>query len=251
MKPSLAFGIKTVSIVAAAVALAFLFNAVRPQISVQPQASGPAVENPAPGGEISLEDAEALYRVGEAVFLDARDPEEYEKGHIEGALSLPPAAFTREFPDVRAKLEHKTAITYCDGEFCELSHELAQQLVAAGVADVRVLKNGWSLWKENLPTATGTEPAPDATMGATFDTAPDADIPPDADNTTTPATEAETTEDNVETPAVDFESTEKIDKIPAADSEITSENGTPEVSTDAETAPDADLTIDTNASETP
>jgi rhodanese-related sulfurtransferase len=303
LNPSLAFGLKTLSIVGAAVALAFLFNAARPQIPTQPQPPGPVVESPAPSGEISLEEAESLYREGRAVFLDARDPEEYAAGHIDGALSLSPIAFTREFPDMQARLEQKTVITYCDGELCELSYELAQQLTAAGVTDVRVFKNGWSLWKENLPTATGTESAPEATMGATFDTAPDADSRPDAAATASeepteagaetpiadsdpvaepaeaPAADSDSAAEPAETPAADFDSAVEPAETPAADSdpaaeptetpvadsdsaaettetpvadaEPMSENST-EVSADTETvAPDANLTIDTNASETP
>ena len=37
-------------------------------------------------------------------------------------------------------------VTYCDGEACELSRDLADQLKAHGLKDVLVLKNGWTLW---------------------------------------------------------------------------------------------------------
>ncbi|MDO4767865.1 MAG: rhodanese-like domain-containing protein [Pseudomonadota bacterium] len=167
MKPSLAFGIKTLLIVAAAVGLAFLFDAARQETLriASPEPAAPAPENVPASRDISLNDAEVLYRSGQAVFLDARDPDLYEGGHIEGALSLPPFAFTREFPAIRDRLERKTVITYCDGEFCELSHELAEQLSAAGVPGVRVLRNGWALWRgHGLPTAAGPVPAPDAGM---------------------------------------------------------------------------------------
>lgn len=165
MKPSLAFGIKTLLIVAAAVGLAFLFDAARQETLriASPEPAAPAPENVPASRDISLKDAEVLYRSGQAVFFDARDPDLYEGGHIEGALSLPPFAFTREFPAIRDRLERKTVITYCDGEFCELSHELAEQLSAAGVPGVRVLRNGWALWRDHgLPTAAGPVPAPDA-----------------------------------------------------------------------------------------
>jgi 3-mercaptopyruvate sulfurtransferase SseA len=46
-----------------------------------------------------------------------------------------------------------TIITYCDGESCELSHELALFLKEMGFANVRVLVNGWTVWQQaGLPT---------------------------------------------------------------------------------------------------
>jgi 3-mercaptopyruvate sulfurtransferase SseA len=48
-----------------------------------------------------------------------------------------------------------TIITYCDGERCPLSRELAEALRVEGVENVRELRNGWTLWQEQgLPTAT-------------------------------------------------------------------------------------------------
>jgi len=43
-------------------------------------------------------------------------------------------------------------ITYCDGENCDLSHELAIFLRDMGFPNVKVLVNGWTVWQEmNLP----------------------------------------------------------------------------------------------------
>ena len=47
-------------------------------------------------------------------------------------------------------------ITYCDGEACSLSHDLAGILKELGFEEVRVLVNGWTLWLENaLPVEQG------------------------------------------------------------------------------------------------
>jgi len=47
-------------------------------------------------------------------------------------------------------------ITYCDGETCNLSHDLALFLKDMGFAHVNVLVNGWTLWIEKgLPTQEG------------------------------------------------------------------------------------------------
>ena len=43
-------------------------------------------------------------------------------------------------------------ITYCDGENCELSHNLAKFLLDMGFTNVRILVNGWSKWQNaDLP----------------------------------------------------------------------------------------------------
>ena len=56
--------------------------------------------------------------------------------------------------DIAAQLDEKdTIITYCDGENCELSHDLAMYLKDMGFTNVRVLVNGWTVWQNaGLPT---------------------------------------------------------------------------------------------------
>jgi rhodanese-related sulfurtransferase len=102
---------------------------------------------------IAMEDAEAFYFDQRAVFLDARSKEQYRKGHIEGARSLPWEDFDRLFPQVMADIPRDTMIiAYCDGESCSLSKELASALLAQGYDQVRVLVDGWRLWQQfNLP----------------------------------------------------------------------------------------------------
>ena len=165
MKPPISFGIKTVIIIGLSVGLALAFNATRPDRLPLVHDPEVAEQAAAQRGEISLADAVLLFESGKAVFVDAREAGEYEHGHIEGALSLDPLSFGQSFPALRELLEGATTIvTYCDGEYCELSRELAEQLESMGLQDVRVLKNGWTLWHDQgLPTATGSQAAPEQT----------------------------------------------------------------------------------------
>lgn len=107
--------------------------------------------------EIPLEEAQILFLSKEAVFLDARSPEAYARGHIEGARNLPWASFEERAAAVLSDIPKETPIvTYCDGQGCALSTELAAALMARGYDQVRVLANGWSVWVEHgLPTASG------------------------------------------------------------------------------------------------
>jgi rhodanese-related sulfurtransferase len=105
---------------------------------------------------IPLEDAAALFAENAAVFLDARTPAEYDQGHIQGAVNLPWHAVDDYFETVIMTLDPEaTVITYCDGEACPLSHDLALFLKDLGFTRVKVLVNAWTLWKEHdLPVTT-------------------------------------------------------------------------------------------------
>lgn len=107
--------------------------------------------------EISLSEAVNLFNKGGAVFIDARSGAEYDAGHIKGAKSLPYKEADLKFVEAMSGVpEESTIITYCDGETCELSMELAIFLRNAGYKNVKVLSNGWSVWKQNnLSVETG------------------------------------------------------------------------------------------------
>lgn len=109
---------------------------------------------------IRLEEARDLFSGGQAIFLDARSPEFYELGHIAGARNLPWEKFAERYPQVVAEIPKDAAlITYCDGEGCHLSEELALALLTEGYANVRVLVNGWSQWTgAGLPVNGGALP---------------------------------------------------------------------------------------------
>ncbi|MBF0230992.1 MAG: rhodanese-like domain-containing protein [Desulfamplus sp.] len=113
---------------------------------------------------ISLDEAKVLFEQNHALFLDARPKDEYDEGHIAGALSLPQQEAESYFMEVAIELEasqvdingSKVIITYCDGDTCELSHELALFLKEMGFNNVKVLVNGWSVWLEaGLPKEIG------------------------------------------------------------------------------------------------
>ncbi len=106
---------------------------------------------------IALEEARELFERDAAVFLDARPPDQYAEGHIRGALNMPWQDFDAYFMELAERLDGASSIvTYCDGETCELSHELALFLTDMGFADARVLVNGWTIWQEaGLPAERG------------------------------------------------------------------------------------------------
>src|SRR5258708_28363470 len=69
-----------------------------------------------------------------AVFLDAREPEKYQEGHIPGALNFSAMEMDKFAPLVMPQLTDKKQeiIAYCNGGDCTLSLELAKTLVDQG-----------------------------------------------------------------------------------------------------------------------
>ena len=99
---------------------------------------------------IPLEEAEVLFFAGTGVFVDARPEEAFRQGHIQGARSLPWTEFETAFQQSMADVPKDAEIvTYCDGESCGLSKELALALLQNGYTRVRVLVNGWNVWLQS------------------------------------------------------------------------------------------------------
>lgn len=102
---------------------------------------------------IPLSEAKILYEKNKVLFLDARSKELFDAGHIKGAKNLPWYEVDDYFIEIVNDLDRNIRIiTYCDGENCDLSHELALFLKQLGFPNTQVLVNGWTVWQEmNLP----------------------------------------------------------------------------------------------------
>lgn len=147
-------------IIAAAIILGLVSNTIRPTpLPLVSDWSAQARMTTESGEQLSipLEKAKDLFKNKAAVFIDARDAFQYGEGHIQGARNLHWHSVDDLFMDVMQNISHEALIiTYCDGESCNLSHDLALFLKDMGFPNVNVLVNGWTLWMENgLPTEEG------------------------------------------------------------------------------------------------
>jgi rhodanese-related sulfurtransferase len=98
---------------------------------------------------ISIDEAAEIFIKDKAVFIDARDQDSYEFGHIPGAINVPWEE--AQYDDsIIAKLVPPgfPLITYCDGSDCESSILLAGAMAKLGLDDVRVFFGGWVEWEE-------------------------------------------------------------------------------------------------------
>jgi rhodanese-related sulfurtransferase len=109
---------------------------------------------------VPLKEAQELWSSGASIFLDARLPADYAAGHIANAFSLPVEEFDDHYPQVVTMLTpDANIVVYCDGQECDLSHDLAKKLHELGYKQVRILVNGWTAWHTaGLPTHTGDQP---------------------------------------------------------------------------------------------
>jgi rhodanese-related sulfurtransferase len=107
---------------------------------------------------IAQPDARGLVGKLGVAFVDCRPRQQFEAGHVAGALHLEP----RE-ADVSSALKSalagaSTIVTYCDADNqCARSLSVARQLTKAGLGDVRVLEGGLPAWLEHgFPAESGT-----------------------------------------------------------------------------------------------
>jgi rhodanese-related sulfurtransferase/DNA-binding transcriptional ArsR family regulator len=102
--------------------------------------------------------SELLSRVGrgEAVVVDLRPSEEYEAGHLPGALSIPLDQLRARLSDLPDDVE---IVAYCRGPYCALAPTGVELLRGAG-RRARRLEEGFPEWRTaGLSVVTGTRPA--------------------------------------------------------------------------------------------
>jgi len=108
-----------------------------------------AVQEPLQNDETSLQEITARWQ-GSVLWLDARPRDQYEKGHIPGALLLNEQEFDTQLLELLDTLQTTTkpVILYCGGERCEASRKVREKLLAAVPLDqCLVLKGGWPAWQ--------------------------------------------------------------------------------------------------------
>ncbi len=101
----------------------------------------------APTGAVSLAEMKRIFDTGTAYIIDARDPWEYDQGHIPGAINIP---YDR-LPEYLDMLSSEVpmdgeVIVYCRGPECDFSDQLATELKILGYQNVRVFTGGWEQW---------------------------------------------------------------------------------------------------------
>ena len=92
-------------------------------------------------------------RSGAVTVLDVRPSEEYDAGHIPGAVSVPLDELERKLAELPRDRE---IVAYCRGPYCVMALDAVDQLRARGFRAVR-LEEGMPDWRaRGLPVETST-----------------------------------------------------------------------------------------------
>ncbi len=109
---------------------------------------------------IDLEKAKRLFDVGDCIFIDAREPEPYEEGHIPGAINWP----YNDFDNYRQKYTDEfdrdaCIVVYCSHWECDESSDVATGLVWEQFTEVYRFRAGIEEWEAYAyPVTTGVDP---------------------------------------------------------------------------------------------
>ncbi len=103
----------------------------------------PLVDRPI---KMQLGSVKQFYDANAALIVDAREPREYDSGHITGAISVPLEGAT---PQTLKRLDARgrPIIVYCGGEPCDVSMDLAFGLIDVGHRQVLVYAGGYTEWE--------------------------------------------------------------------------------------------------------
>lgn len=97
---------------------------------------------------VLLDEVQQLVSAG-GLLVDARSPELFAMGHIEGASSLPLADIEALLADFVGRIDKdRVIVTYCSGFGCPDSFDLGVRLIEEGYRDVRVFEGGYPEWRD-------------------------------------------------------------------------------------------------------
>jgi rhodanese-related sulfurtransferase len=98
---------------------------------------------------LNLAQAYDLHRQGQARFIDARKPEEFDELHIEGAMNIPAEDWDKTGPAAVQDIPRdQTLVVYCGQASCDAALKVAEKLQALGYSHVLVYMAGFRAWDE-------------------------------------------------------------------------------------------------------
>ena len=106
--------------------------------------------------EVSMGRLNSLLESGIIILLDARSHEEYDAGHIAGAISFPYDELLGHYDELRENIPiNGDVVIYCESVTCDQSENLATELKLMGYERVVIYKGGWQEWEAvGLPVET-------------------------------------------------------------------------------------------------
>jgi len=154
------FLVRMAALCVAGAGIAAVFNTLSPKgIAWVPDPNSGVRDEVLHEAEIDIDYVWEWVQNGEAVVVDARPVEEYDEGHVPGAISTPAQALPGSAELLMAQLPPPdtmmgmTIVVYCQGHGCVDSMLVFDFLAGLGYREsVRILRGGWPAWQDaNVP----------------------------------------------------------------------------------------------------
>jgi rhodanese-related sulfurtransferase len=98
---------------------------------------------------LNLPQAYEIFQGGQALFVDAREADEYAELHIAGAVNLPPDLLERQgnraLPGIA---RDRRIVVYCGLANCNKALEVAEKLQSLKFTEVSAFMDGFRAWDE-------------------------------------------------------------------------------------------------------
>lgn len=84
---------------------------------------------------------------GNILVVDARPPEQFQKGHIPSSVNIPYYLSSEQASAALGEIEKAKIVTiYCEGQGCYFSDETARTLKKIGYTNLHLFREGWRGW---------------------------------------------------------------------------------------------------------
>lgn len=106
---------------------------------------------------IPVESAKQFFDEG-VLFVDGRDPNEFQQGHIKGAINIDYKTFKDKTKEEKLGImkdmtKEQLIVSYCGSDSCEISIDNAYEMAKAGFDNVKIYLGGYKEWsKLGYPT---------------------------------------------------------------------------------------------------
>lgn len=88
----------------------------------------------------------------ELLIIDVRIKDEYDKGHIQGAINLLDTELTADTLAQQAGDQQRPLLFYCNGERCKRSANASRKAQDWGYPEIYWFRGGWVEWRrKNYP----------------------------------------------------------------------------------------------------
>jgi rhodanese-related sulfurtransferase len=99
-------------------------------------------------GIVSLDQVKRLLKEKRGVFIDARELDEYDKGHLPGARNIPYLEYENHFSEIMQIPQDTLVVIYCTSNDCPLGRDLVDFMRAMEFKRVMLYDDGWEGWEK-------------------------------------------------------------------------------------------------------